>query len=102
MSENIEMGLIPHGSRIVIRLPEPEKKTSGGIIIPESVKDTCQDQKKAVGIVDAFGPDVQDTNIKLNVKIVYEPEGAIPMTINQRKYVVIDESAVIGILVNKK
>ena len=100
MSEK-KMGLLPHGSRIVIRLPEPEKKTAGGIILPESAQEQSRDKYKAIGVVDAVGPDVQDKHIELNAKVVYEPDGAIPMTINERKYVVIDESSVIGILVEK-
>lgn len=100
MSEK-KMGLLPHGSRIVIRLPEPEKKTAGGIILPESAQEQSHDKYKAIGVVDAVGPDVQDKRIELNAKVVYEPNGAIPMTINERKYVVIDESSIIGVLVEK-
>lgn len=101
MAEGTKMGLVPHGDRIVIRLPEPEKKTAGGIIIPESAQENSKDQRKAVGVVDAFGPDVQDKMIQLDAKVVYEHEGGIPLTIDGKKYLVINESAIIGVMVEK-
>ena len=48
MNEEL-MGAIPNGSRVLIRLPEPEKKTSSGIIIPEAAQKEYNDGKKAVG-----------------------------------------------------
>ena len=102
MNEEL-MGAIPNGSRVLIRLPEPEKKTSSGIIIPEAAQKEYNDGKKAVGTIEAFGKDVSDTeNVKLGKKVVYSPAGAINITIADRKYVVIDESDIILFCIDKK
>ncbi len=102
MNEEL-MGAVPNGSRILIRLPEPEKKTSSGIIIPEVAQKEFNDGKKAVGTIEAFGKDISDTEmVTLNRKVVYNPVGAIDITIAGRKYVVIDESDIILFCVNNK
>lgn len=97
------MGAIPNGSRILIRLPEPEKKTSGGIIIPEMTQKDINDGKKTVGTIEAFGKDVSATElIKCGRKVVFSPIGKIDLTIADRKYAVIDESDIILFCVDKK
>lgn len=88
----------PLGDRVLIERLD-EKKTKGGIIIPESV-----DNKSQNGVVLAVGPGkIQDGNlikVTLNVgdKVIFGKYAGTEVSIMGKDYLVMREDDVIGVI----
>lgn len=52
---NVDAGLEPFGSRVLVQIKMPKSVTAGGIIVPEQTRDTERDNTQ-VAIVRAMGP----------------------------------------------
>ncbi|MHC4542608.1 MAG: co-chaperone GroES [Planctomycetota bacterium] len=94
------MKLRPLDDRIVIKQSEAEEKTAGGIILPDAAQ-----EKPQIGSVVAVGPGKlldDGTRGKISVKnkdkVIYAKYIGSDVEIDGRKYVILRESDVLGIV----
>ena len=94
------MKIKPLGDRLVVERLEPEEKTSGGIIIPDTAKD-----KPKQGKVLAVGPGNKDENgkrIPVDVEagdiVLFTQWAGNEIKIDGKDFLVLKESDVIGII----
>ena len=94
------MKLRPLDDRIVIKQSEAEEKTSGGIILPDSAK-----EKPQIGKVIATGPGKllddgkrAQMSVKKNDKVIYAKYIGSEIEIDNKNYVILRESDVLGIV----
>ena len=94
------MKLRPLDDRIVIKQSEAEEKTSGGIILPDSAK-----EKPQIGEVIATGPGKllddgkrAQKSVKKNDKVIYAKYIGSEIEIDNKNYVILRESDVLGIV----
>ena len=94
------MKLRPIQDRILIRPVEPERKTSGGIIIP----DTAQ-EKPMEGEVVAAGPGARDANgrlhapdVKVGDRVLFGKWSGSEVRLDDEDLTIIKESDVMGVI----
>ncbi len=94
------MNLKPLDDRIVIKQSDAEEKTSGGIILPDTAR-----EKPQIGTVVAIGPgkildDGKRANMSLKKKdeVIYAKYMGSDIEIDGKKYVILRESDVLGIV----
>jgi len=94
------MKLKPLDDGIVIKQLEAEEKTSGGIILPDTAK-----EKPQIGKVVAVGPGKMLDNgkrgklsVKKNDEVIYGKYMGNDVEIDGKKYVIIRESDILGII----
>jgi chaperonin GroES len=94
------MKIKPLGDRLVVERLEPEEKTAGGIIIPDTAKD-----KPKQGKVLAVGPGNKDENgkrIPVDVEagdiVLFTQWAGNEIKIDGKDFLVLKESDVIGII----
>jgi chaperonin GroES len=87
--------------RVVIKRKDPEQKSSGGIIIPDTSKD-----KPSEGVVIAVGNGARDDKgniipmtLKEGDKVLFSKWGGSEFKINDEEFLVMKENDVLGILV---
>ena len=90
----------PLHDRIAIKAIQPEEKTAGGIIIPDTAK-----EKPMQGEVVAVGKGARDTNgtihpleIKVGDKVLYGKWAGTEVKINGKELLIMKESDVMGVL----
>lgn len=90
-----ELNIKPLGDRVVVKSIENPKKTSGGIIIPDSIKEKPQE-----GIVVAVGPGKKDEPMVLKVgdKVLYSKYGGTELKICDCSYLIMRVSDVYAIV----
>ncbi len=94
------MKLRPLDDRIVIKQSDAEEKTTGGIILPDTAK-----EKPQIGKVVAAGPGklldngkLSKMSVKKNDKVIYAKYMGNEVEIDREKYVILQESDVLGIV----
>ncbi len=94
------MKLRPLDDRIVIKQSDAEKKTTGGIILPDTAK-----EKPQIGKIVAIGPGKLLENgkrskmsVKKNDEVIYAKYIGSEVEIDREKYVVLHESDILGII----
>ena len=94
------MKLNPLDDRIVIKQSEAEEKTSGGIILPDTAK-----EKPQIGTVVAVGPGKllddgkrSKMSVKIKDEVFYAKYLGNDVEIDGKKYVILRESDVLGIV----
>jgi chaperonin GroES len=88
------MKVKPLDDRLLIKPLEPESKTSGGIIIPDTAK-----EKPIMGEVVAVGSDEDLQNlIKVGDKVIFAKYGGEEITIDGKEYRIIQRSDVLAIV----
>lgn len=94
------MKIKPLGDRLVVERLEPEEKTAGGIIIP----DTAKDKPKQAKVI-AVGPGNKDENgkrIPVDVEagdiVLFTQWAGNEIKIDGKEFLVLKESDVIGII----
>lgn len=90
------MKLKPLANRVVVKPTEPEQKTKGGIIIPNSAKDN----NTLYGVVISVGPGTKNEEmiVKENDTIIYGRYGGIPIEIEGEKMIILKQSDIIAIV----
>ena len=90
----------PLHDRVVVQRIEPETKTKGGIIIPDTVKEKPQE-----GTIVAVGPGVRDErgeihplSVKIGDKILFGKWSGSEIKLDGTDYLVMKETDVIGVL----
>jgi len=94
------MKLRPLDDRIVIKQSDAEEKTTGGIILPGTAK-----EKPQTGKIIATGPGKMldsgkhsKMSVKKNDKVIYAKYIGSEVEINGKKFVVLRESDILGII----
>lgn len=95
------MGKItPLNDRVLIKRVESESMTSGGIFIPDSVK-----EKPMQGIVEAVGPgkflkngELSPLEVKKGNSVYFSKYAGSEISIEGEKYLIVRENEILGIL----
>ncbi len=90
--------LVPVEDRIVVEKHEPEEKTSGGILIPDSAK-----EKPQQAVVIAVGPGKRDdkgnlipVDIKVGEKILYPKYSGTEIKLDGNEYLILRATDVLA------
>ncbi|MFN5540038.1 MAG: co-chaperone GroES [Candidatus Melainabacteria bacterium] len=90
--------LVPVEDRIVVEKHEPEEKTSGGILIPDSAK-----EKPQQALVIAVGPGKRDdkgnlipVDIKVGEKILYPKYSGTEIKLDGNEYLILRATDVLA------
>lgn len=88
----------PLSDRLVVECIEADKKTRGGIIIPDTAK-----EKPKQGRVVAVGPGTRDdsgnripVDVAVGDTVLFSQWSGVEIDLNGRKYLVMKESDIIG------
>lgn len=99
MSSNVNIR--PLGDRVVVRRQEEEKKTPGGIVIP----DTASKEKPMEGMVLAVGPgrrlengDRQAVDVKQGDKVLFGKYAGTEVKMGDEELVVLREDDIMGVI----
>lgn len=94
------MNIRPLNDRILVKRLEEEKKTAGGIIIPDTAK-----EKPAEGEVVAVGPGKLNDNgervalqVKAGDRVLFSKYGGTDVKIEGEDYLIMREDDVLGVV----
>jgi chaperonin GroES len=94
------ISLRPLEDRVVVRPSEPEEKTSGGILLPDTAK-----EKSTRGEVIAVGPGrlLKDgrrspMSVKEGAQVLYSRYGGTEIKVEGREYRIISESEILAVI----
>ena len=73
-------GISPSGNRVVVLPDDVEKKTEGGIVIPDSIADQHQDAN-STGLLIAVGPDAYQHTTSITERLIDGQWKAVERTI---------------------
>ena len=85
------MKVVPLGSRLLIKPIKEEKKTDGGIVLPDTAKEKPM---KAEGI--EVGKEVEEIDVKPTDKVLYSKYAGTEIKIDDEDYIIIDEDDVLA------
>lgn len=85
------MNFQPLGKRVLIERVEETKTTATGIIIPDNAK-----EKPLSGKILAVGKEVED--IKVGDTVIFAKYGGTEITLDDKKFLVLNVDDVLGIL----
>jgi chaperonin GroES len=94
------MKLVPLDDRVVIKQSEAEKKSTGGIILPDTAK-----EKPQRGKIVAVGPGKildngkrSEMNVKKGDEVIYAKYIGNEVEIGREKYVIVHEGDILGVV----
>jgi len=94
------MKLVPLDDRVVIKQSEAEKKSTGGIILPDTAK-----EKPQRGKIVAVGPGKildngkrSEMNVKKGDEVIYAKYMGNEIEIDREKYVIVHEGDILGVI----
>ncbi len=90
----------PLHDRVLVRLVEADEKTSGGIIIPDSVQEKPMEGEivsTGSGHVNDNG-DVRPLDVKSGDKVIFSKWAGTEVTIDGEELMVMKESDIIGVI----
>ncbi|MFO7882468.1 MAG: co-chaperone GroES [Petrotogales bacterium] len=85
------MKVIPLGSRLLIKPIQEEKRTEGGIVIPETAK-----EKPMKAEVLDVGKEVEDLDVKPKDKVIFSKYAGTELKIDEEDYIIIDQDDVLA------
>ena len=88
------MKIKPLGDRILLKAAEIEKKTAGGIYIPETAQEKTQE-----GIVLAVGDDKDAINIKVKDHVIYDKYAGTTIKVEGEEQLVVKMSDILAVIV---
>lgn len=91
----------PLHDRVLVRRIEPDQKTSGGIIIPDSAAEKPMEGEIVAtgnGMVNDNG-DVRPLDVKTGDSVIFSKWAGTEITIDDEELMVMKESDIIGIIV---
>lgn len=97
------MKIKPLGDRILVKQLEPEEKSKGGIILPDTAK-----EKPKEGKVEAVGQGkmlddgkIQPLSVKAGDHILFSSYAGTEVKIDEEEYLIMKEEDVLAIIANK-
>lgn len=85
------MKVIPLGERILIKPIKEEKRTEGGIVLPDTAK-----EKPMKAEVIEIGKDVEDIDIKVGDKVIFSKYAGTEIKIDDEDYILIDQDDILA------
>ena len=86
------MTVKPLGERLLIKpIKEEEKKSEGGIVLPDSAKEKPQKAE-----VVAIGDKVEDLDLKVGDKVIFSKYAGTEIKIDEEDYIIIDSSDILA------
>ncbi len=90
----------PLRDRVVVRRLEEERKTAGGIVIPDTAT-----EKPMMGVVVALGPgrtldngQVQEPNVRVNDKVLFGKYAGTEVELNSETLIVMREDDIMAVI----
>ena len=96
-----EFKIKPLGDRVVVKPMEPEEKTKGGIIIPDTAKEKPQEGKVVAvgkGRIDDEGKHIK-MEVKVDDVVLYGKYVGTEVTVDNETYMILREEDILGIVV---
>jgi len=96
-----EFKIKPLGDRVVVKPMEPEEKTKGGIILPDTAKEKPQEGKIVAVGKGRLGE--EGKHIKMEVKVddivLYGKYAGTEITVDNETYMILREEDILGIVI---
>ncbi len=100
MTTKMKAKLVPLADRVLVQRAKIEETISGGIILPDSVK-----QKQEIGTVIAVGPGKTNKEgklieiaVKTGDQIMWDKYGGQEVTINEEEFIIVKADDIIAIV----
>ncbi len=97
------MKIKPLHDRVIVKRTEENEKTKGGIIIPDSAKES-----PAEGKVISVGPGKRDetgklvpVDVKAGDRIIFSKYGGNEIKVEGEEYIIMREEDILGVIVGK-
>ncbi len=97
------MKIRPLHDRVIVKRTEENEKTKGGIIIPDSAKES-----PAEGKVISVGPGKRDetgklvpVDVKAGDRIIFSKYGGNEIKVEGEEYIIMREEDILGVIVGK-
>lgn len=85
------MTVKPLGERLLIKPVKEEKKTEGGIVLPDTAKEKPQKAE-----VVAIGDKVEDLNVQVGDKVIFAKYAGTEIKIDDEDYILIDANDILA------
>ncbi|MDI3472695.1 MAG: chaperonin GroES [Thermotogaceae bacterium] len=85
------MTVKPLGERLLIKPIKEEKKTEGGIVLPDTAKEKPQKAE-----VVAVGDKVEDLDIQVGDKVIFAKYAGTEIKIEDEDYIIIDANDILA------
>ncbi len=94
------MKVRPLHDKVLIKLIDVDEKTKGGIIIPETAKETPQEGKVIAVGTGIILPDgnIKPLDVKKGDKILFGKYGVTPITVEGEEFLIVGEDAILAIV----
>lgn len=86
------MTIKPLHDRVLIEISESQKKTSGGLYIPDTAQEKAQ-----TGVILAVG-DSSDISVKVNDKVMFEKYAGTPVTLENKDCLIVKVKDIMAIV----
>lgn len=85
------MTVKPLGERLLIKPIKEEKKTEGGIVLPDTAKEKPQKAE-----VVAVGDKVEDLDVQVGDKVIFAKYAGTEIKIDDEDYIIIDANDILA------
>ena len=93
------MKLKPSGDKIVIKVKDEEKKTTGGIVLPDSAKEKPQQgEVVAVGSGEMIDGKKVPLDVKVGDEVIYSKYSGSEIKMDDEKYLIVKQSDILAIV----
>ncbi|MGI6556680.1 co-chaperone GroES [Pseudoramibacter porci] len=93
------MKLKPLGDKIVIKVKEEEKKTTGGIVLPDSAKEKPQQgEVVAVGSGEMIDGKKVPLDVKVGDEVIYSKYSGSEIKMDDEKYLIVKQNDILAIV----
>ena len=86
------MNVMPLKDRIIIRIIAADKKSTGGLFIPETAQEKTQ-----IGFVEEIGNDKEVIDVKVGQKVLYDKFAGVSITEDRVEYLIIRMRDILGV-----
>lgn len=93
------MKLKPLGDKIVIKVKEEEKKTTGSIVLPDSAKEKPQQgEVVAVGSGEMIDGKKVPLDVKVGDEVIYSKYSGSEIKMDDEKYLIVKQNDILAIV----
>ncbi|MCB2211995.1 co-chaperone GroES [bacterium] len=99
------MNVRPIDERVLLKVVEKDEKTSGGIIIP----DTVSKERPQIGEVVALGDDIVNKDLErkplsqivsVGDQVLFAKYGGTEVTVDEEEFLLVNRSDILGVIEN--